>query len=93
MSERPAPARVVPAIARRDFIRLAGATVAGLFALDATSDRMRIVASITALPLDDELAEMYTATRERLAAPGHCSPCLALLRMGFTAASRSPGCR
>ena len=70
MSERPAPARVVPAIARRDFIRLAGATVAGLLALDATSDRMRIVASITALALDDELTRrnMSESSNSRLGA-------------------------
>ncbi|TYL94681.1 ABC transporter substrate-binding protein [Bradyrhizobium rifense] len=55
MIERLAPARVVPAVARRDFIRLAGATAAGFFALGATSDRMRVVASITSLSLDDEL--------------------------------------
>lgn len=40
---------------RRGFIRLMGATTAGWIALGATSDRMRIVASLTALPLDDEL--------------------------------------
>jgi putative ABC transport system substrate-binding protein len=55
MIVRPVPARVLPAVDRRDFIRLAGATAAGFFALGATSDRMRIVASLTALPLDDEL--------------------------------------
>lgn len=55
MIERPASARVVPAVARRDFIRLAGATAAGFFALGATPDRVRIVASITSLSLDDEL--------------------------------------
>ncbi|WP_370988679.1 ABC transporter substrate-binding protein [Bradyrhizobium sp. DN5] len=43
------------AVDRRGFIRLAGATAAGWLALGATSDRMRIVASLTALPLDDEL--------------------------------------
>ncbi|MBR0788348.1 ABC transporter substrate-binding protein [Bradyrhizobium manausense] len=46
---------VAPAVARRDFIRLAGATAAGFLALGATSDRIRIVASITSLSLDDEL--------------------------------------
>ncbi|MCP3374865.1 ABC transporter substrate-binding protein [Bradyrhizobium cajani] len=55
MTERSAPARAVPAVARRDFIRLAGATAAGFLALGATPDRMRIVAWLTALPLDDEL--------------------------------------
>lgn len=43
------------AVDRRGFIRLMGATTAGWIALGATSDRMRIVASLTALPLDDEL--------------------------------------
>jgi len=57
MTIRPAPARVVPALVRRDFIRLAGATAAGLFALGATSDRLKIVASITSLPLDDDLTK------------------------------------
>ncbi|WP_426413026.1 ABC transporter substrate-binding protein [Bradyrhizobium ganzhouense] len=70
MTERPAPARVVPAVARRDFIRLAGATAAGCFALGATSDRMRIVASITSLSLDDELTRrsMTESTTTRLGA-------------------------
>ncbi|MCJ9706209.1 MULTISPECIES: ABC transporter substrate-binding protein [unclassified Bradyrhizobium] len=43
------------AVDRRGFIRLVGATTAGWTALGATSDRMRIVASLTALRLDDEL--------------------------------------
>ncbi|MDE5440991.1 ABC transporter substrate-binding protein [Bradyrhizobium sp. CSA207] len=43
------------AIDRRGFIRLAGTTAAGWLALGATSDRIRIVASLTALPLSDEL--------------------------------------
>jgi putative ABC transport system substrate-binding protein len=55
MTERTAPARVVPAVARRDFLRLAGATAAGWIALGATPDRMKIVASLTSLSLDDEL--------------------------------------
>jgi putative ABC transport system substrate-binding protein len=55
MTKRPAPAHTVPALARRDFLRLAGTTAAGFFALGATSDRMRIVASLTSLSLDDEL--------------------------------------
>ncbi|MHB0772564.1 ABC transporter substrate-binding protein [Bradyrhizobium sp. 5.13L] len=55
MIERPAPAHTVPAVARRDVLRLASAAAAGWIALGATSDRMRIVASLTALPLDDEL--------------------------------------
>ncbi|WP_041748981.1 ABC transporter substrate-binding protein [Bradyrhizobium cosmicum] len=55
MIKRPAPAHTVPAPARRDFLRLAGTTAAGFFALGATSDRMRIVASLTSLSLDDEL--------------------------------------
>ena len=55
MIERPAPAHSVPAVARRDVLRLAGAAAAGWIALGAASDRMRIVASLTALPLDDEL--------------------------------------
>ncbi|QAU47916.1 ABC transporter substrate-binding protein [Bradyrhizobium guangzhouense] len=70
MSVRPAPARVVPAVARRDFIRLAGATAAGLLTLGATPDRMRIVASITVLPLDDELTRrnMSESSTSRLGA-------------------------
>ncbi|WP_061028615.1 ABC transporter substrate-binding protein [Bradyrhizobium sp. CCH5-F6] len=55
MIERPARAHTVPAVARRDVLRLATATAAGWIALGATPDRMRIVASLTALPLDDEL--------------------------------------
>lgn len=51
MTERPSAF----AVDRRGFIRLAGATAAGWAALGATPDRMRIVASLTALPLDDEL--------------------------------------
>ncbi|MET4066552.1 putative ABC transport system substrate-binding protein [Bradyrhizobium sp. S3.2.6] len=68
MTERPAPARVVPAVARRDFIRLAGATAAGFFTLGAASDRMRVVASITSLSLDDELTRrsMSEAATTRL---------------------------
>jgi putative ABC transport system substrate-binding protein len=68
MTERPAPARVVPAVARRDFIRVASAAAAGLLALGATADRMRIVACLTALPLDDELTRrgMTEAATTRL---------------------------
>ncbi|KYH03362.1 ABC transporter substrate-binding protein [Bradyrhizobium sp. DOA1] len=55
MIERPARAHTVPAVARRDVLRLAGAAAAGWIALGATDDRMRIVGSLTALPLDDEL--------------------------------------
>jgi putative ABC transport system substrate-binding protein len=55
MIERTAPARAVPAVDRRDFLRLAGATAAGWIAVGATSDRMKIVASLTSLSLDDEL--------------------------------------
>lgn len=51
MTERPSAF----AVDRRGFIRLAGTTAAGWLALGATPDRMRIVASLTALPLDDEL--------------------------------------
>ena len=51
MTERPSAF----ALDRRGFIRLAGTTAAGWIALGATSDRMRIVASLTGLPLDDEL--------------------------------------
>jgi putative ABC transport system substrate-binding protein len=60
----------VPAVARRDFIRLAGATAAGFFALGATSDRLRIVASITSLPLGDELTRrnMTESSTSRLGA-------------------------
>ncbi|QPF89427.1 ABC transporter substrate-binding protein [Bradyrhizobium commune] len=43
------------AVDRRGFIRLAGTTAAGFLALGATPDRMRIVATITSLSLDDEL--------------------------------------
>jgi len=70
MTERPAPASVVPAVARRDFIRLAGATAAGFLTLGATSDRMRIVASITVLPFDDELTRrnMSESSTTRLGA-------------------------
>jgi len=70
MSERPAPARVVPAVARRDFVLLAGATAAGFLSLGATSDRMRIVGSITSLPLDDELTRrnMSESSTTRLGA-------------------------
>ncbi|UWU74190.1 ABC transporter substrate-binding protein [Bradyrhizobium huanghuaihaiense] len=68
MTERPAPARVVPAVARRDLLRLAGATAAGWLVLGATPDRMRIVATLTALPLDDELTKrsMTEAATTRL---------------------------
>ncbi|MBR0688116.1 ABC transporter substrate-binding protein [Bradyrhizobium manausense] len=68
MIERPASARVVPAVARRDFIRLAGATAAGFLALGSTPDRMRIVATITSLSLDDELTKrsMTEAATTRL---------------------------
>ncbi|XUJ33319.1 ABC transporter substrate-binding protein [Bradyrhizobium japonicum] len=51
MTERPSAF----GLDRRGFIRLAGTTAAGWIALGATSDRMRIVASLTGLPLDDEL--------------------------------------
>ena len=70
MIVRPVSARVLPAVARRDFIRLAGATAAGFFALGATSDRLRIVASLTALPLDDELTRrnMTESSTSRLGA-------------------------
>jgi putative ABC transport system substrate-binding protein len=51
MTERPSAL----AVDRRRFIRLAGTTAAGWLALGATSDRMRVVASLTALRLDDEL--------------------------------------
>ncbi|HEV2155147.1 ABC transporter substrate-binding protein [Bradyrhizobium sp.] len=57
MTQRSAPARDLPAVDRRDFLRLAGTTAAGFFALGATSDRMRIVASLTSLSLDDELTK------------------------------------
>jgi putative ABC transport system substrate-binding protein len=70
MIERPAPARVGPAVARRDFIRLAGAAAAGFLASGAAPDRMRIVASITGLPLDDELTRrnMSESSTSRLGA-------------------------
>lgn len=55
MSERTASARFAPAVARRDVLRLAGTAAAGFLALGATSERMRIVASLTSLSLDDEL--------------------------------------
>ncbi|MBC9876718.1 ABC transporter substrate-binding protein [Bradyrhizobium sp. INPA01-394B] len=68
MTEGPAPARVMPAVARRDFIRLAGATAAGFLALGATPDRMRIVATLTALSLEDDLTRrsMTEAATTRL---------------------------
>src|SRR3954454_24936451 len=68
MIKRPASACAVPAVARRDFLRLAGATAAGWIALGATSDRMRVVASLTALSLDDELTRrsMTEAATTRL---------------------------
>lgn len=68
MTERPAPARAMPAVARRDFIRLAGATAAGWLGFGATTNRVRIVASITGLPLDDELTRrnMTETTTSRL---------------------------
>ncbi|MFT4119540.1 ABC transporter substrate-binding protein [Bradyrhizobium sp.] len=68
MTERSAPARAMPAVGRRDFIRLAGATAAGWLALGAAADRMRVVASITGLPLDDELTRrnMTDTTTSRL---------------------------
>lgn len=43
------------AVDRRGFIRVAGASAAGWIALGATPDRMRIIGSLTALPLDDDL--------------------------------------
>jgi putative ABC transport system substrate-binding protein len=51
MTERPSAF----AVDRRGFIRLAGTTAASWLALGATPDRMRIVATLTALSLDDEL--------------------------------------
>ncbi|MGY2934735.1 putative ABC transport system substrate-binding protein [Bradyrhizobium sp. GM6.1] len=51
MTERPSAL----AVDRRGFIRLASTTAAGWLALGATSDRVRVVGSLTALPLDDEL--------------------------------------
>ncbi|MBB4369271.1 putative ABC transport system substrate-binding protein [Bradyrhizobium sp. cir1] len=68
MIERSAPARAVPGVARRDFLRLAGTTAAGFLALGATPDRMRIVATLTALSLDDELTKrsMTEAATTRL---------------------------
>lgn len=68
MIERPASARAVPAVARRDFLRLAGTTAAGFLALGATGDRVRIVGSLTALSLDDELTKrsMTEAATTRL---------------------------
>jgi putative ABC transport system substrate-binding protein len=70
MTVRPASARVVPAVDRRDFIRLAGGTAAGFLALGAASDRLRIVASITGLSLDDELTRrnMTASSTSRLGA-------------------------
>ncbi|SFM95567.1 putative ABC transport system substrate-binding protein [Bradyrhizobium sp. Rc3b] len=64
MTERPSAL----AVDRRGFIRLAGATAAGWVALGATSDRVRIVASLTALPLDDELTRrsLIDSTTSRL---------------------------
>ena len=53
MTERPSAF----AVDRRGLIRLAGATAAGWFALGATPDHMRIVATLTSLSLDDELTK------------------------------------
>lgn len=68
MTKRPAPAHAAPTLARRGFIRLAGTTFAGWIALGATSDRMRVVASLTSLSLDDELTRrsMTEAATTRL---------------------------
>lgn len=68
MIKRAASAHTVPAVARRDFLRLASATAAGWLALGATSDRIRIVASLTGLPFDDELTRrnLTAATTSRL---------------------------
>src|SRR3954470_22397316 len=68
MTKRPAPAHAAPTLARRGFIRLAGTTFAGFVALGATSDRVRVVASLTALSLDDELTRrsMTEAATTRL---------------------------
>ena len=44
------------AVDRRGFIRLAGTTAAGMLSLGATSERIKIVASLTVLSLEDELA-------------------------------------
>ena len=56
------------AVDRRGFIGLAGATAAGWLSLGATSDRMRVVASLTTLPLNDELTRrnMTETTTSRL---------------------------
>jgi len=56
------------AVNRRGFICLAGATAAGWLSLGATSDRMRVVASLTTLSLDDELTRrnMTETTTSRL---------------------------
>jgi putative ABC transport system substrate-binding protein len=64
MTERPSAF----AVDRRGFIRLAGSTAAGWLALGATPDRMRIVASLTSLSLDDELTRrsMTDAATTRL---------------------------
>ncbi|TWB56847.1 ABC transporter substrate-binding protein [Bradyrhizobium sacchari] len=68
MIERPASARAVPAVARRDFLRLAGTTAAAFLGFGATPERMRIVATLTALSLDDELTRrsMTEAATTRL---------------------------
>src|SRR4051812_34774931 len=68
MTKRPAPAHAAPTLARRGFIRLAVTTFAGFVAIGATSDRVRVVASLTSLSLDDELTRrsMTEAATTRL---------------------------
>lgn len=48
---------------RRTFILLAGAAAAGYFSLGASSERMRIVGSLTGLPMSDKLMRRAPDTR------------------------------
>lgn len=56
MTEHSAITPAPRAIARRDFIRLAGSTAAGWLALGATPERMRIIGLLIGFPLSDPLA-------------------------------------
>src|SRR5437763_14295671 len=77
MTERPSAL----AVDRRGFIRLVSTTTAGCLALGETSHRRRIVASLTALPLDDELTRRSIIEKQTSRVGG--------LIVGL----RHPGCR
>lgn len=57
MTEHSAITSAPRAIARRDFIRLAGSTAAGWLALGATPERLRIIGLLIGFPLSDPLAD------------------------------------